>query len=303
MRIRSTTQSVAERCLGRPFRARDRILRATSVDGLEWTKDRSFVFPQPDFGTDRMAYFATEDPSGTLWFRSSVLDRQSATWHTELHDGNHWWDVASLGVTHLYAPVWDGWRMYGVVEDQSARRRVACFEARPGRLPDTELELSWPDLKPKGQVEDVFVLRANGHFHAWCSVVWSDISTTITQWRSSDGRTWERVLPDVESPLQTGFMLANNPTVIALGGSWRMYFRTGDRPALGNRIVSATSTDLSTWVHEEGVRVSPGDLWDSHGAGFPFVRRSETHGFEMYYAGYWGACRAGERVAASWSGR
>lgn len=79
-----------------------------------------------------------------------------------------------------------------------------------------------------------------------------------------------------------------------------MYFRIGDRPAVGNAICSAVSTDLESWQLEPGVRVAPGGRWDTHGAAFPHVERDRDGGYVMHYTGYWGRCSEGAAAARYW---
>lgn len=291
--MRALVGNCLEMLLDRPFRARDHILRATSEDGLEWSKDHAFRYRYPVWHRDRMSYYVGRDGEGRLWFRSSIRD--GAVWRTELRSPGRVLRLDAVGSIGGFSWVAD--RIYLARKGEGAPSAVIALDVKGAASRPVPLE--WPDLDRHGVIEDVFVLPTkDGQLHAWLSLTREGRGTSIEHHCSGDGLLWRRQTFRIDG---LG-AYANNPCVIeAAAGQWRMYLRTGDRPAFGNVIRSAVSTDLDTWRLETGIRISPGGRWDTHGAAFPFVERTDGVGFVMYYTGYWGRCSEGEVAARYWS--
>jgi hypothetical protein len=301
--VRAALDSLAERLLRRPRLARDRILLATSADGIAWTKASDAPIVHPSHRRPHMTYFSAWDGARRLWVRASVFDASEDAWHTEIGHDAAWCDVRELGIRHLYAPSWDGDRVYGVVLRDGEPPRFGAFRARGGGPPAEELESEWEDASLFAVMHDLRVLRDGERLLAWAGVGESDSDVSIHRWESTDGGLrWAHHGVAVESPLHSpSLRLADNPSVVALpDGGWRMFFRTGERPALGNTIRSARSVDLETWEHEDGDRIAPGGRWDTHGVGFPHVWIDDDGEWHMLYAGYWGATRAAAATADHW---
>jgi hypothetical protein len=296
-------RSGLERLIGRPLLVRDRVLRAVSDDGLVWQKDDSVHLTHPSHNLAHMTYYTAHDSRGRLWLRASVHDPATDAWHTEMgRPGERsWWDARVLGLAHLYAPCWMDGRLYGVGVTSGGRPEVVCFETGEDELPMSRIGQQWERIAQLGTVRDLCIFRADDESHAWVCLGSSMSALRIHHWQSADGVAWSYRGPAVAAPAPTPvFDVAESPSVTADAGGWRMYFRTGDRPALGNVIRSAYSNDLESWRHEEGVRVAPGGRWDSHGVGFPRVWKDARLGWVMLYAGYWGRVGAAGATARHW---
>lgn len=304
--MRATLDSLAERLLRRPRLVRDRVLAATSQDGLTWRKAPDAPIVHPSHRRPHMTYFSALDESGRLWLRASVYDAAEDAWHTELGHGRGWYDVRKLGIRHLYAPSWDGSRVYGVVVRDGEPPRPGAYRIDAAGRPAEAVPGEWEGIEQFEVVHDVRVLRVGDRLAAWAGVGASDSDVSIHCWESTDGgNTWAHRGRAVESPLQSASLrLADNASVVqAPDGSWRMFFRTGERPALGNVICSARSVDLETWEHETGERIAPGGRWDTHGVGFPHAWVDAASGeWRMLYAGYWGDTPAAAATVDHWRG-
>jgi hypothetical protein len=304
MAIRAAVDSVIERAFGRPRLARDRVLLATSDDGLTWRKHDGIHITHPSHRRSHMTYFTAFDSDGRLWVRASLWDAASATWHTELGHGRRWFDVRPLGVDHLYAPRWDGSRLYGIVTTPGEGTAPACFRTGRDHEPVARLAQEWEALDTFPVMHDLWLTRVGERrVVAFVSAGRSDAEVAVHRWESHDGTVWSYEGEALASPFSAGhFRLADGPCVVAVGdGSWRMYFRSGERLVLGNTIRSARSGDLERWSHEAGDRIGPGGRWDSHGAGFPHVWRDErANEWLMHYAGYWGATRRAAAAEERW---
>lgn len=297
--LATTVHSVLEQALGRPRLVRDRVLLATSDDGLRWRKDERVHLTHPSHRRAHMTYYTALDPRGRLWLRASLHDPATDRWYTALGRRGRWIDVRRLGVQHLYAPCWDGRRLYGVAAGP------VCFATDDDDEPVAPVDQDWEGMAQFPVVNDLWLTRVeSGRLVAFASVGTSDADMSIHRWESADGLAWAYAGHAVGSPFDSdGFRVANNPCVVAVGdGSWRMYFRSGERLVLGNSIRSARSDDLALWRHEDGDRIAPGGRWDSHGAGFPRVWRETGRGgrWRMHYAGYWGATPLAAETEERW---
>ena len=152
-------------------------------------------------------------------------------------------------------------------------------------------------------VQDFHVVRTDGDWVGWLALRADGRRTSIQQWRSRDGLEWRLELADIlAGGAGSSYLVANNPWAVAPvapGEPWRLYFRVGEEEAVGNRIVSATSSDLATWIMEPGVRIAPHGRWAAHGVGFPHVERFSGR-WVMHFSGFWGASARGEAAADSW---
>jgi hypothetical protein len=251
-----------------------------------------------------MAYYSAVDADGVPWLRASVHDPASDEWHTVFgrvgDAASEWWDSRTAGLRHLYSPSWCAGFLFGIVAERQGAPR--CFAPGADGRPTDAVEQRWEAIDRFEVVEDVTVVESDGSFSAFASVGQSAWSLELHRWHSTDGRDWEYAGHALSSPVAGDrFTLANNPSVTRVEDGWRMYFRTGTRPALGNHIRSAVSSDLLTWRHDEGVRVMPGGRWASHGVGFPTVWKTADGLWRMLYAGYWGDVDAAAAVARHWS--
>jgi hypothetical protein len=205
------------------------------------------------------------------------------------HD-RRWHDVRTAGVDHLYAPSWVRGGVYGVAKPLGGGRGYPVRFARgDDGQPVREETQEWEGIDGFAIVEDMAIVERDDRLVAFVSVGTSRAAIAIHRWESPDGTAWTHGGVAIASPYDTPYQLANNPSVVKLDdGTYRAYFRTGERAVLGNHIRSAVSDDGETWRHEDGVRIAPGGRWDSHGVGFPHVWRDADGGWRMLYAGYWG---------------
>jgi hypothetical protein len=153
-------------------------------------------------------------------------------------------------------------------------------------------------------VEDFHVRRWQSAWYGWVAARDTTGRTSIGQWQSHDGLTWDLVIGDILAGSHPAdLVLANNPWAVppfSDEAPWRLYLRIGEEAAVGNRIVSVASRDAASWVLEPGVRIAPQGAWAAHGVGFPFVEREAADRWTMYFSGFWGASSRGEAAAESW---
>lgn len=293
-------ENIGERFLARPFGAKDWILRAVSNDGLLWKKDGIFHFNKAPLTAQSMAYYAAMKSNDEIWFHTSVLRRGEDRWESLLTSGRKSISAREVGFRNLYSPCWCDDLLYCVAVGESGVKEIVAISGGEGVR--RCIPQNWVGLSQFDGIEDVCVLKFELQWHAWVAVS-REANTFITHWVSLDGQTWREQKVALESPYRSSwYQLANNPCVVRLSdGFWRMYFRTGKRPATGNVICSAISSNLVDWQHEKGERILPGGKWDHHGVGFPFVYyEHSTKLWVMYYAGFWGHSRAGEAVRKYW---
>ena len=297
--MRATLDSVLERATGRPRLVRDRVLRASSPDGLTWTRDDRRPITHTSHRRPHMTYFTGHDQRGRLWVRASVQDGDA--WHTEMTHGPEWHDVRTAGVDHLYAPTWVRDGVYGVAKPLGGGPGYpARFAQGEDGEPVRAEPQAWEGIDGFAIVEDLCIIERDGRLLAFVSVGNSRRSIAIHRWESADGTACTHQGLEIESPYYTPYHLDINPSVVTLDdGTFRAYFRTGERAVLGNHIRSAVSDDLASWRHEDGTRIAPGGRWDSHGLGFPHVWR-DGDGWRMLYAGYWGDTPAADSTREFW---
>lgn len=301
-RAKAHLESVLEKRLAWPLKARDRVRRATSADGLRWKKDRGFVLTHPSHVRDHMTYRASVDDEAALWTRASVHDPDRDRWCAALGRIGTWRDLEGGPLASMLAFWWHAGRMYAVTATSSGGREIRCLERGVDGWPSRELRQEWEHIGDLA-VQDICLAAMPDGLRAWCTVAASDRLESIHAWSSPDGLAWSWMGPALTSP-HAGhwFQLADSPSVVALpDGGWRMYFRTGLRPALGNTIRSARSDDGTRWSHEAGDRIAPGGRWDSDGVGFPcVVAAPDGSGWSMYYASYWGRSHHRARTVRRW---
>ncbi|MEJ7784790.1 MAG: hypothetical protein WKF96_08305 [Solirubrobacteraceae bacterium] len=293
--VRAVARSVLESVVNRPFKPRDRILRATSLDGTAFVADPRFRLTHPAHGRDHMTYSRCEDEHGRLWARASLLD--AGQWSTEITDGRRWHSVAPLGLRHLMSPSWSGARLYGIGIDVDDVSRPVCFARGASGWPEREVAQHFETAAGGLGPQDLWVVASPGGQTAFGTIT-APRGSSIHRWISTDGATWAYAGEAVQAQNDDAFL--SDPCVVRTPDGWRMFLRAGRTPVLGARIRSAVASDPAAWRLEDGDRISPGGRWASHGVGFPFARVDEA-GWELYYTGFWGACRASQDVARRWS--
>lgn len=215
-------------------------------------------------------------------------------WTSELRGADASISARELGLKRFDGFSFAGNRLYLAVGREQGGARIRAYDI--SLEPPQELSQNWQGLASFHEVVDVCVLQIKQNWLAWISAGKGGTDFAIYQFYSTDGLTW--LLDGV--PLGENCGYHNNPSVVDDGaGGWRMYFRQGMTPALGNVIASAVSSEGRNWKIETGERIRPGGLWDTHGVAFPFVRRDGGR-YTMYYTGYWGDCAEGHAAARYW---
>lgn len=292
-----------EQFFDRPVLARDRILRAFSMDGLHWQRDRSFVYSPYYFSKHSMHYFACKDARGNTWFRSSVLN--GLEWYPELKSEQAKVNFGTK-LSMLLSPCWLGDDLIAIVKCEVDGQYFPAYLRMDGCRVDevkriefdraSELFSRFEDVLLVSNGEENLVFASGTTFSNSCEIhIWQYQGcheVALYKGPAIEPRRFDQVHP-----------ISNNPTIIRLPtGEWRMYYRNGRLPAVGNVILSAVSKDLIEWTAEPGVRLSPEDSkWEKSGLGFPYVTYDERSGlYLMYYTGFWGDCADALRCEAEW---
>ena len=274
----------------------DRILSASSEDGLSWDRDEgvrldvgglngsSQVYYPDLFSTTeglRMYYRGGGDDSVIL----SAFSTDGLCWREEpgervgLRGG-----FKRLGSSDIVA-LPEGYRIYFAADD-GERWKIYRAESPDGL--NWGAETCCIDTGPHDlpHVQDPSIVTFEGCYQMYF-MRFSARETHIYTSISSDGLQWsEMQCCQGLSDAQTAFV--RTPNVVPLDdGNWRMYFaETTGASALGSRIASAVSSDGLQWRRDEGIRLHPGGELDGQGVFCPEVVRIGDR-WKMYYGGYW----------------
>lgn len=288
--------NILEHSFSRPFEARDWILHAISDDGREWQKDKTFRYNPLPLAGFSMSYYTTKDMYGGIWHHSSQKQYGQSRWLSYLRSVTQEINAKEIFADHLYSPCWQGDKLYAILKGTSdGVNRAVLIKNIFEKTPES-MNLSFDGIE-NARINDIYVALFNDQYYAWTT-----IDEKIYQWCSINGIFWQDGQQVMSSPYPDNwYKIANNPCVVKAEGGWRLYFRSGKQPAIGNQVFSAFSEDLKDWVLEEGARISPGGKWDTHGVGFPFVYYDTTEKiWHMYYGGFWGDSKVGEKTKQAW---
>lgn len=230
----------------------DRILSATSQDGLSWSLERGFRIdvggdpplrrvscPRVVAGSDSLRMFFTAMRAGADGFSIySAVSKDGLSWSRE-----------------------SGVRLQPQGADPS--RSLYSFCLAPRASEREELRLYYERFSP--------------------------IGSCICLATSVDGLRWMDQGPVLE-PVPGEFGV-RSPWIFPTGErtGLRMYFVAGSRyRSLGTSIYSAMSGDGIAWTREPGVRVRRGGRYSADGLISPCVVGTPEGRLRMYYGGYWG---------------
>jgi predicted GH43/DUF377 family glycosyl hydrolase len=286
------------RVIRRPFFPYDRILSATSSDGLLWHRETGIRLDVGGPHQSVQVYFPSVIQLSDSWrmhyraggHHSSIATANSLdglSWHeeSELPFPNE----RSAELERLDSP-WvvstdGGFRIYYSGYDRQVWQIYTCNSADPTR---------WTG---QCQVLDLGTEKTLPHSKAPSIVAWQDgwimafmrftaNKVVIYTAKSSDGLNWQDIRPCPAIQHQN-YQPRNPSLVVTEDDNLRLYFSEYSGQPIGARLVSALSSDGISWQREEGVRISPGDDTDRHGI---FGGQAVYTGNEwrFYYAGYWG---------------
>ncbi len=288
-----------ERVLKRPVFSHDRILFASSSDGLNW-KDLDIPVLSCQKVRGSMTYFAGVNLNRDSFYAlSSGWKRRAKSWRQFLFCDGEWRSCSSLGIPEIHSLSICKSVMYTIEKFSFLNSsKIRAYSLETSKWPEEEFEQYWPEITQ--DLQDLSVIYSRDHYIAIGTLSKEKFQSTLLLFTSVNGQTWafshEVFLPGI-----SGERILSNPNLCALeNGQFRLYFRSGTKPAVGNSIFSAVSSDLNSWNIESGKRISPHGKWANHGVGFPCVWKSKDLYF-MAYGAFWGENKHGERVKEYWT--
>lgn len=283
-----------------PVKPVDRILSATSEDGLNFIRDENIQVDSMGNINREMLYFPDvnqlDDSRYRMYFHSST--RVNGRWKGEIHS-------AIINEKGLW--VREGRVQVGVldkIDDQFLQtprfvdfgRASVLYYAR--KLDDNKFILEMAsshngtNFKENTSVSIDFTLdfpdicflaqeNCLRMYYASKNCILSATSQDGIHWFRESGIRLKRGKPGMKA-------LVNNPSVVRLEcGRYRMYFRGADKNAFQSCIFSAISNNGKDFEIEEGQRIDYIGKYEKHGVGFPNVIKYDKY-WKMYYTGYWG---------------
>jgi hypothetical protein len=288
-----------ERILKRPIFSHDRILFASSSDGLNW-KDLDIPVLSCQKVRGSMTYFAAVNiQKSSFYALSSGWDKKAKSWRQFLFCDGIWRSCFSLGIPEIHALSVCNNVMYGIEKFSSPKfSKIRAYTLDPSIWPEKEIEQSWPEIAR--ELQDLSIIYSQDRYIAIGTINKHANQSKLLLFYSLDGKKWE-LRHEVYLKGISGEGFLSNPNLCLLdNGEFRLYFRAGTKPAVGNSIYSAVSSDLNSWDIESGKRIGPHGKWANHGVGFPCVWKSKDLYF-MAYGAYWGDNKYGERVKEHWT--
>ena len=274
---------------------RDRLLSATSDDGLHWRRDPAALLHGDPWGT-RMFYYPKALSTGSLLYPAgpasdgfAALQQDGGRWRPE--DGWRFRLPAGTALKRVDGPepcCWgpEDWRLFFAGHDGCDWRLYQARAASPDRWEGVEACLDLKGQGPLDQAKDPCLVHL-GKKRLLCFTRFAPYGASVLALASEGRSGWEvcAELPELGKP---GWGV-RTPCAVALpGGGWRLYF---SRYPLGtsrhSRLDVARSDDGTTWrIEREGV-LEPGGPYDRHGLFCPSVV-PEGEGWRLFYAGDWG---------------
>ncbi|MEE3235102.1 MAG: hypothetical protein VX294_13105 [Candidatus Latescibacterota bacterium] len=277
----------------------DRILSASSEDGLNFTRDDSICIESHSTLRPEMLYFPSVNRLANgqyrMYFHSSRKTKGS--WNGEIYsalstNGIHWTRESALCINnplvkyeHVQSPHFLNYRsqkmLYFCGRTKGGPYSPFVAYTNDGRSFFDPISL---DLNFNYAISDFCIFEFENFLRMYFSKE-NNIGSAI----SEKGKRWKL---EEEYRLRPGARglkkLVNNPSVVQLeDGRFRMYFRGSNKNAFNSRIFSAISDDGLQFTLEGGTRMDYSGKYELHGVGFPNVVKFDTH-WKMYYAGYWG---------------
>ncbi|MBI9079528.1 MAG: hypothetical protein JEY79_07295 [Pseudodesulfovibrio sp.] len=300
----------------------DRILSASSANGVDWVRDRGVRIDAEGSESRDMIYFnhVITIPDGfRMYYHASFF--RDGVWAGNVFsatskDGLRWKTGCRLQlrgenddvVRHVQSPTIveldDGhWRMYYVAEGAGGERTVQSARSDNGKdwVVESGVRVDRFFFNGVDSLSDCSVQIFGDGFRLYLSVS-QGVQTSIMSAFSSDGLNWEAEQGErISAGVLGRTLIANNPCVIPVNGEWWMYFRGGDKLAVENCIYLAKSLDGLDWQIECRVLgPRPKSLYDCHAVAFPFVLQLPNGSFKMYYSGFWGKHFNSQRIVNQW---
>lgn len=288
-----------EKFLKRPLFSHDRILFASSFDGVTWVDLKIPVLScQKVRGS--MTYFASVNLEKDAFYAlSSGWIKGLNSWKQFLFCDGEWESCSALGIPEIHSFSICNNIMYTIEKLNSpVFSKLRAYSLKTSKWPEREIKQSWPEIAR--DLQDISVIYSKNLYIAMGTLNNDKNKSVILMFTSINGEVWE-FSQEVFLKGISGENFLSNPNLCLLeNDEFRLYFRSGEKPAIENSIYSAISGDLKSWKLELGKRIGPHGKWANHGVGFPCVWRSKDQYF-MAYAGYWGENRQGEDVKEHWN--
>lgn len=288
------SQQWLESVRDKPIFSQDRILRAYSEDGIYWVKDLKFRYEAP-LSSPHMDYYVSRDSKQNLWFRSSVFNEKTGRWYTLLSSSQGKMHFENASFENLFSPCWWEDKLMGVASYANGERKIVVLGTD-----QTISSITLQNSQELGLIEDIALLETDSRWVIFGAVRSSD-RCEIHQWenRKSDAKEWHYVGLVLDQNQSGLGEVINNPFACCVEKDWFLYFRSGNKNAIGNSIFLARSQEGKNWEVLPEPILKPGGKWDTHGVGFPFVFKEQKK-WTMYYTGYWGNCESGHRTRQKW---
>jgi hypothetical protein len=288
-----------ERILNRPVFSHDRILFASSLDGLNWS-DLNVPALSLQKVRGSMTYFAGVDiQTNTFYALSSGWIKKSKSWRQFLFCDGEWRSCFSLEIPEIHSFSICNNVMYTIEKFNSLTvSRIRAYSLENSKWPEEEITQFWPAVTR--DLQDLSILCSRDNYLAVGTLNKGLNQSALLLFTSVNGQTWE-LSHEVFLEGVSGVKILSNPSLCSLDNDEiRLFFRSGTKPAVGNSIYSAVSSDLYSWNIEPGKRIGPHGKWANHGVGFPSVWKNKDH-YLMAYGAYWGENKYGETVKDHWT--
>ncbi|MFC1544758.1 hypothetical protein ACFL4X_01190 [Gemmatimonadota bacterium] len=297
----------AENLLRIPIFPRDRILSATSSDGINWRRNAGVaVDVKGEHGSEmvywphvvqfdgfKRMYFMGSHLVGGNWRERilSAISVQGGEWTIE--PGERISPDSEQEGRKVYSPwivpISRGYRMYYSAKNDYGRTNILSAVSSDGiewtREPG--IRLSTPSSVFES-VSGPSVIRRNGDWLMFCTCGTGCISG-IGKACSEDGLNWVLITERQRDVINPGpRMSACNPSIVQLNdGTLRMYFSGHDETVNTSRIYVAESRDGNVWDAGRQCLDHSGN-YERHGVDFCHAVNEADGNWLLYYTGFWG---------------
>ena len=279
----------------------DRILSATSKDGVSFTRDSEVCIESRFIIRPEMFYFpdVIALPNGNLEMFFHVSKKIRGKWkgtisYATLH-GNSKWNVHSnlksntdflAGFQHVQTP--------RIVEFGGEKLLYFCARKQITApfftfVMSASNSRGFSNPRPllfdfKHPVEDFCFYRSENTlrmYFCYKKNIHSAVSQDGLSWQMEDGPRIQHGQPGMTARV-------DNPSIVqAKDGLLRLYYRGAEKNALHCCIYSALTENGLDFSIEDGIRMNYDGKYERHGVGFPnVIKLGDT--WKMFYTGYWG---------------